>query len=132
MSKEVIVDKKEVTFYEIIKVGPDVDGFSDNKRKNALKSSYGPYITIVQGPSIESENFFSELFDQIESFEDLAAIEVSPELDEKTIRRIVNNDLGVRVIQPRFSGSSYIRYVSYTLSELNERPMDLMNQKKNA
>ena len=132
MSKEVITERKEVTFYEIIKVGPDIDGFSDQKRMHALKSSYGPYIKIFKGPSIESENFFTELFAQIESFEDLAAIEVSPELDQTTIRRIVNNDLGVRVIQPRFSGSSYIRYVTYSLSELVEKPMDLTNQKKHA
>ena len=130
MSKEVIIEKKEVTFYEIIKVGPRVDSFSDKKRKDALKSSYGSYIKIFEGPSVESENFFTDLFRQIESFEDLLAIEVSPELDEKTIRRIVNNDLGVQVIQPRFSGSSFIRYVSYTLSDLNERPMDLINQKR--
>ncbi len=129
MSKEVIVEKKEVTFYEIIKVGPATEGFSDIKRKNALRSSFGKYIKIFEGPSIESENFFTELFEQIESFEDLAAIEVSPDLDEKTIRRIVNNDLGVRVIQPRFSGASYIRYVSYSLSDLVVKPMDLQNQK---
>ena len=130
MSKEVIVEKKEVTFYEIIKVGPKVDGFSDNKRKDALRSTYGQYLKIFNGPSVESENFFTELFGQIESFEDLAAIEVSPELDERTIKRIVNNDLGVQVIQPRFSGSSFIRYIAYTLSDLNEKPMDLVNQKK--
>lgn len=129
MSKEVIVEKKEVTFYEIIKVGPKVDGFSDKKRKDALRSSYGKYINIFEGPSVESENFFTDLFRQVESYEDLAAIEVSPELDEKTIRRIVNNDLGVQVIQPRFSGSSFIRYIAYGLSELNEKPMDLVNQK---
>ncbi len=130
MSKEVIVEKKEVTFYEIIKVGPNTEGFSDKKRKDALKSSYGPYINIFDGPSVESENFFTELFQQIESYEDLLAIEVSPELDDKTVRRIVNNDLGVQVIQPRFSGSSFIRYISYSLSDLNEKPMDLVNQKK--
>jgi hypothetical protein len=132
MSKEVIVEKKEVTFYEIIKVGPEIDGFSDQKRINALKSSYGSYIKIYKGPSIESENFFTELFNQIESFEDLAAIEVSPELDEKTIRRIINNDLGALVIQPRFSGTSFIRYIAFSLSDLNEKPMDLVNQKKHA
>ncbi len=130
MSKEVIIEKKEVTFYEIIKVGPKVDGFSDSKRKDALKSSYGPYLKIFDGPIVESENFFTDLFKQIESFEDLLAVEVSPELDEKTIRRIVNNDLGVQVIQPRFSGSSFIRYIAYALSDLNERPMDLINQKR--
>ncbi|MCG8338852.1 MAG: hypothetical protein MJE63_30455 [Proteobacteria bacterium] len=132
MSKEVIVERKEVTFYEIIKVGPEFEGFSDQRRMKALNSSYGQYIKIFPGPSIESENFFTELFEQIESYEDLAAIEVSPDLDEKTIRRIVNNDLGVRVIQPKFSGSSFIRYVSYTLSELVETPIDLVNQKEHA
>ena len=130
MSKEVIIDKKEVTFYEIIKVGPKVDGFSDKRRKDALKSTYGQYVKIFNGPSIEAESFFSDLYSQMDGFEDLAAIEVSPELDEQTVRRIVNNDLGVQVIQPRFSGSSFIRYVSYSLSELREKPMDLVNQIK--
>ncbi len=131
MSKEVIVERKEVTFFEIIKVGPRVDGFSDKRRKDALKSTYGKYIKIFDGPAIDSENFFADLFDQIDSFEDLAAIEVSPELDEQTIRRIVNNDLGVQVIQPRFSGSAFIRYIAYSLGSLNEKPMDLINQVKN-
>ncbi len=131
MSKEVIVERKEVTFYEIIKVGPNIDGFSDNRRKCALKSTFGDYIKVFGGPSIESEGFFSELYEQMGSYEDLAAVEVSPDLDELTIKRIVNNDLGVQVIQPRFSGSSFIRYVSYSLSELIEKPMDLVNQKKN-
>ncbi|MBU3917805.1 hypothetical protein KKA14_19950 [bacterium] len=132
MSKEVIVERKEVTFYEIIKVGPNVEGFSDKRRKDSLKSTYGDYIKVFSGPSVESEGFFNELYEQMGSYEDLAAVEVSPELDELTIRRIVNNDLGVQVIQPRFSGSSFIRYVSYSLSDLIEKPMDLVNQKKRA
>lgn len=130
MSKEVLIEKKEVTFYEIIKVGPKVEGFSDKKRKDALRGTYGQYIKVFDGPAVDSENFFTDLFKQIESYEDLAAIEVSPELDERTIRRIVNNDLGVEVIQPRFSGSSFIRYIAYSLSSLTEKPMDLINQKR--
>ncbi len=117
MSKEVIVERKEVIFYEIIKVGPNVDGFSDKRRKDSLKATYGDYIKVFSGPPVESEEFFSELYEQMGSYEDLAAVEVSPELDEVTIKRIVNNDLGVQVIQPRFSGASFIRYVSYSLSE---------------
>jgi hypothetical protein len=132
MSKEVIVEKKEVTFYEIIKVGPNTEGFSDKKRKAALRSSYGPYINIFDGPPVEAESFFTDLFKQIDSYQDLLAIEVSPELDDKTVRRIVNNDLGVQVIQPRFSGAAFIRYIAYGLSDLNEKPMDLVNQVKSS
>ncbi len=61
MSKEVIVEKKEVTFYEIIKVGPNVEGFSDKKRKDSLRSSYGSYINIFDGPSVEEESFFTDI-----------------------------------------------------------------------
>ncbi len=130
MAKEVLVEKKEVTFFEIIKVGP-IENFPDSRRKATLKSTFGEYLKFYDGPPVDADDFFPKLREQMDSYEDLVAVEVSPELDNKLVWRIVNlnYDAGVQVIQPRFSSSAFIRYVAFGLSDLLVTPLHLCKQK---
>jgi len=124
MSKRVIIQEKEVTCNEIIKIGPKIGGFDDNSRNNALKNSFGKHINFVQGPKVGSDDFATQLQEQIRSLKDLAALEVSTDLEETDIRLIIEKSLGTLVIQPQFSNTVFIRYVSFGLGELTVQPID--------
>ncbi len=126
MPKEEIVEKKEVTVYEIIKIGPSIENFDDRKRQTVLRGCFGPYLKFYQGPPMDSMEFPKMLHEKIQECEDLIAIEVSPGLDSIEIKRVIENCLSTPVIQPQFSGSAYVRYVSFHVSELIIRPMDLL------
>ena len=125
MSKTVIVEEKEITWYEIIKIGPEIEDFDDSNRLNALKNSFGRHIKFVPGPAMDSETFVTQLQEQIRSLKDLAALEVSIDLEESDIRLIIEKSLGTLVIQPQFSNAVFIRYVSFGLGELTVKPIDL-------
>lgn len=127
MSKEEIVVKKELTYFEIIKVGPEMDFYNDKKRLRALASSFGHHIKFYKGPPLESDNFYNQLQDVIKTYEDLVAIEVSPELEEVQVRKIIDYSLGTLVMQPQFSGSIFIRYVSFKYPRLVINPIDLQS-----
>ncbi|MFH2130140.1 MAG: hypothetical protein ABIK68_07185 [bacterium] len=125
MSKKVIVEEKEVTCYEVIKIGPESEDFDDSKRQIALKNSFGRHIIFVKGPEIGEKSFADDLQEQIRNLKDLVAIEVSPALSESEIRLVIEKSLGTLVIQSQFSNSVFIRYVSFGLGELTVRPIDL-------
>lgn len=125
MSKSVVVEEREVTWYEIIKIGPEMEDFSDANRINALKNSFGRHIKFIPGPKLESEDFVQQLQEQIRSLNDLAALEVSTELEESDIRLIIEKSLDTLVIQPQFSNGVYIRYISFGLGELTISPIDM-------
>jgi len=125
MSKEVITKQEEVTYFEIIKLGPEIDNFDDRKRITALHGCFGYHVKFFDGPEMADENFVEQLVDKIRSFKDLVAIEVSPELDDIAVRLIIEKSLGTMIIQPQFSNSVFIRYVSFGLGELTVRPVDL-------
>jgi hypothetical protein len=124
MSKKVIVQEKEVTCQEIIKIGPKIGGFDDNRRNNALKNSFGKHIKYFEGPKIGSDDFVAQLHEQIRSLSDLAALEVSTDLEEIDIRLIIEKSLGTLVIQPQFSNTVFLRYISFGLGELTVQPID--------
>lgn len=125
MSKEVITKQEEITFFEIIKLGPETDNFNDKKRIAALHGCFGYHMKFFDGPKIGNKDFVEQLVNKIQSFKDLVAIEVSPELDEAAIRLIIEKSLGTMIIQPQFSNGVFIRYVSFLLGELTVRPVDL-------
>lgn len=125
MSKDVIVEEREITWVEIIKIGPKIEDFDDSRRRNALKNSFGRHIKFIPGPAMDSENFVSLLQEQINSLNDLAALEVSTELGETDIRLVIEKSLGTLVIQPQFSNGVFIRYISFGLGELTIKPIDL-------
>jgi len=125
MSKSVVVEEKEVTWFEIIKIGPELEDFKDTNRTNALKNSFGRYITFVPGPAVDAPDFVEQLQNLIRNLKDLVALEVSPELGESDTRLIIEKSLGTQVIQPQFSNGVFIRYVSFGLGELTVRPIDL-------
>ncbi len=125
MSKTVVVEEKEITWYEIIKIGPEIEDFGDTNRLNALKNSFGRHIKFIPGPAIDSEDFVKLIQEQIRSLNDLAALEVSTELEESEIRLVIEKSLGTLVIQPQFSNAVFIRYISFGLGELTVRPIDL-------
>lgn len=125
MSKSVIVEEKEITCFEIVKLGPEVEDFDDSNRLNALKNSFGRHIKFIPGPVLEAEDFVASLQAQIQGLSDLAALEVSTELEEGDIRLIIEKSMGNLVIQPQFSNGVFIRYVSFGLGELTVRPIDM-------
>jgi len=125
MAKKTVVETNEVICYEIIKIGPGIEGFDDVKRQNALKGSFGNHIQFLEGPSIKSDDFARQLQSQIRSLSDLAALEVSTALSETEIRHVLEKCLGTLVIQPQFSNSVFIRYITFGLGELTIRPIDL-------
>lgn len=125
MSRTVVVEEKEITWVEIIKLGPEMEDFDDSIRTNALKNSFGRHIKFIPGPTMDSEDFVKRLQEQIRSLSDLVALEVSTELEETEIRLIIEKSLGTQVIQPQFSNGVFIRYVSFGLGELTVTPIDL-------
>lgn len=125
MSKSVVVEEKEITWFEVIKIGPEIEDFTDINRINALKNSFGRFIKFIPGPAMDSQDFVEQLQQQIRGLNDVVALEVSPELEEKDIRLVIEKCLGTQVIQPQFSNGIFIRYVSFGLGELTVRPIDL-------
>jgi len=125
MSKEEITEKKLVTYYEIIKLGPKIEFFKDVHRFNALKATFGHYIRFFKGPPLNAEDFFAKLEEMIAGFDDLVAIEVSMDLTEKQIRDIIEHCPNVPIIQPQFVNGVFIRYVSFSYASLTVNPVDL-------
>ena len=125
MSKQIIIEEKEVTYVEIIKIGSGIEHFDDTKRKKALNSSFGRHIKFFNGPPIDADNFSELLQEKLRNLKDLAAIEVSPSLNETEIRLVIEKSMGKQVIQPQFNNSTFIRYISFGLGELIVRPIDM-------
>lgn len=125
MSKEEIVERRLVTYYEIIKLGPKIEYFEDVHRINALKATFGQHIRFFKAPSMESDDFFPKLMEMMQGFEDLIALEVSPELSEKQIRDVIEHCPDTPIIQPQFVNGVFIRYVSFSYARLITSPVHL-------